>query len=221
MEPPDMLKDQAPLHLEHFHMLKVQVLDKSANQCLGQVHDLLHQSISATRSLAVQLSPPCLYETGLTKAMEWLCDWMHQKHGLKIEMTSKDGFKDICEEIRVLLFQAARELLFNVSKHAGVNECKLTLLRADDQILMCVSDQGTGFDANTVCSRNSRKLDGFGLFSIRERLEYIGGCIDIKSSTGKGTIVCVYAPLVFKKQDNQIEITQNPTQDPTGWLWKE
>ncbi|MCB0073093.1 MAG: PAS domain-containing protein, partial [Caldilineaceae bacterium] len=112
--------------------------------------DAITQSVNAaiatTRSLSVDLSPPVLYDEGLAEAVHWLAAQMKQQHGLKVEVQAQTEEQMLSADLRVLLFQIVRELLFNVVKHAGVAEAVVALARVDGSIRVEVADQGQGFD---------------------------------------------------------------------------
>jgi PAS domain S-box-containing protein len=167
----------------------------AAQQELIQIETLLDQCIDASRSLTAELSPPVLYDGGLLLALEWLGRWMQEKHRLRVAVDTTAAAEPTGEEIKVFLFQAARELLWNVVKHAGVPDAKLTLAVEGDRLRLCVEDRGRGFDPATVQPRpGDTAVGGFGLFSVRERLELLGGSMTIDSAPGRGTRVTLGAP---------------------------
>ena len=98
--------------------------------------------------------------------------------------------KAMSDDIRVMLFQAVRELLVNVVKHAKAQHVTVSAQRLDDKIEICVGDDGVGFDASGPDSLASEKI-GFGLFSIRERISLAGGTFNINSKVGQGTEVTI------------------------------
>ncbi|MEZ4715061.1 MAG: histidine kinase [Caldilineaceae bacterium] len=126
--------------------------------------DAITQSVNAaiatTRSLSVDLSPPVLYDEGLAEAVHWLAAQMKQQHGLKVEVQAQTEEQMLSADLRVLLFQIVRELLFNVVKHAGVTEAVVTLARVDGSIRVEVADQGHGFD---VAKSTEMELYSHGL----------------------------------------------------------
>ena len=83
-----------------------------------------------------------------------------------------------------------RELLVNVVKHAKAQSVKVSVRKVDELINISVEDNGKGFDAAEVASKAT-----FGLFSIRERLEQLGGSFEIKSEPGHGSKITMTAPL--------------------------
>ncbi|NLF31011.1 MAG: response regulator [Planctomycetes bacterium] len=177
-------------------MLASRVGDEHAAS-VHQVHDLLDEAIEAARSLTAELSPPILYEADLPAALEWLGRFMRQRYRLAVEVEVAGDIPPLREDRKVLLFQAARELLFNVIKHAGVNEARVDLAADEEgRIRLTVSDRGAGFDTEAVDSspKGGVSAGGFGLFSIRERLQMLGGCMEIAAVPGGGAAVTLLAP---------------------------
>jgi signal transduction histidine kinase len=86
-----------------------------------------------------------------------------------------------------LLFEAVRELLFNVVKHSGVMAASVQVTREDGKLQVVVADQGSGFDPPGVLVP-TKAGGGFGLFHIRERLDLVGGRMEIESARGKGAL---------------------------------
>jgi len=169
-------------------------LDPSFLESLDEIIELLNTTIKDTRNLISELSPPVLYELGFVPAVEWLCQEMLQKHGIKAGFQDDKRTKSLDSGIRVLLYQAVRELLVNVAKHAESQEANVSISRAGKKIRIEVSDDGIGFD-NSEIGLHADIEGGFGLFSIRERLEPIGGQLKIESEPGNGTKVTLTAPL--------------------------
>lgn len=165
------------------------------NDAFDQVRGLLDEAIGASRSLTVELSPPILHEGGLAAGLEWLKRWMKEKHDLDVELQLDTQEVAEREDVRILLFQAVRELLFNVVKHARVNHARVELaIRNNEQFCIEVTDHGRGFNPEVAFVPRDMK-GGFGLFSIRERLALLGGRLEIESAEGKGAIFRLTAPI--------------------------
>ncbi|MBA7694401.1 Oxygen sensor histidine kinase NreB [subsurface metagenome] len=174
--------------------LRKPTLDASLLESLDEIIELLNTTIKDTRGLISELSPSVLYELGFIPAIEWLCQEMQQKYGIKVSYQDDKRPKPLDEDVRVLLFQAVRELLVNVAKHAESREANVSISRVGNKIRIEVSDDGIGFD-NSEIGLHADIEGGFGLFSIRERLEPIGGQLKIESEPGNGTKVIITAPL--------------------------
>jgi len=161
---------------------------------IDEVRELLDHTIRDTRSLYLELSPPVLYELGFESAVEWLCDQTHKQHGIVCNVHNDAQPKPLGDDFRIVLFQAVRELLFNVAKHAQVTQANVTLERIGDDLRVQVEDTGVGFHPDTETEEVSG-MQGYGLFSIGERISFLGGSFDVQSEPGKGTRVMITAPL--------------------------
>ncbi len=176
----------------HLGILRSQIPDANLRQTVQKVNELLDESLAASRSLTVELSPPILHQGTMCQVLEWLAGWMHDKHGLSVHLEADERANPKREEIRVLVFEAVRELLLNVVKHAKVISVCVRMTQADgEHTQVVVADEGAGFDAARVQSKDDSR---FGLLSIRQRLAALAGRIDIDSTPGKGTRITLVVP---------------------------
>ncbi len=178
-------------------ILRNQLNEAGQREALKQVDDLLSESLRTSRSLTAELSPPVLHEGSLAQVLEWLARWMQDKHGLRVEVEADEQVDPPTQEVRILLFQAVRELLLNIIKHAKVDRARIVMHQLGaDQIRILVADEGAGFDPSQSRTdpHESQSGSGFGLFSIRERLELLGGWMRIDSQAGQGTRIALTAP---------------------------
>ena len=171
---------------------------------LARVHELMDTVIQDTRSLIFEISPPVLYELGFAPALEWLCDQMKERHGVRVDFADADAQIDIAEDLSVILFQAVRELLFNVAKHAATDTAALSLKVQDRHLTIKVVDRGSGFDASALSSAGPN--GGYGLFSIRETLRRFDGALTIESQSDQGTTATVsvaIGPITDKRETTE------------------
>jgi PAS domain S-box-containing protein len=155
----------------------------------------LEEAVDVCRSLTVELSPPILHEGGLAGGFEWLARWMHDTHGLTVDLALDPHVDPVREDVRTVIFGAARELLFNVVKHAKVRHASLELSCPDERHLRVrVSDGGSGFDPEPVLTRAGAPESGFGLVEIRERLALMGGRLEVESAPGRGASLTIVMP---------------------------
>jgi CheY-like chemotaxis protein/anti-sigma regulatory factor (Ser/Thr protein kinase) len=151
--------------------------------------------MAAARSLNFELFPPMLQHSGLPAALTWLANWTRDKYKLDVEVVADPRADSARKDVRTLLFESVREVLFNAVKHAEADRARLELaLDADDQLCITVTDQGIGFDPAALDDRSKAGELGWGLFSIRERLTLLGGRFDVDSAPGRGTRVRLVAP---------------------------
>ena len=160
---------------------------------IEQVRALLDQIIKDARSLIRDLCPQVLYELGIEAAIDWLVEQTQTKYGLPCVAEITPLGRPIKEDRRMILFQATRELLANVAKHARAKQARVILKGDETRVTVQVADDGCGFDPSflTFASSTTR---GFGLFSIRERVALLGGELKIDSAPGQGTRATVTVP---------------------------
>jgi PAS domain S-box-containing protein len=161
---------------------------------LDDVYTLIDQTIQDTRTLTFKISSPILYELGLESAVEWLTEKLHEQHNIKANFFDDGQPKPLDNDIRIVLFRTVRELFINIAKHANAKSVTVTIERDDKNIRIHIADDGVGFDISTMDISIIRK-GGFGLFSIRERLDFLGGKLEIESQKGQGMRVTLVAPL--------------------------
>ncbi len=157
------------------------------------VSELLDQSLAASRTLTAELSPPVLYDAGLGPALQWLARHFLEKHGLNIDVEFAPLAEPRTEDLRIFLFDAVREALFNVTKHSEVTKAHINGFRgAEGRIHLVISDEGKGF--NPASLQGGGRSEGFGLFSIQQRIKHLGGQLEIHSAPGKGTRLTLVGP---------------------------
>lgn len=145
------------------------------------------ECIDITRSLASELSPSVLHQCGLAAGFGWLRDWFGEKYGFNLEVSADESLMPE-EDISITLFQCVREIVFNSVKHSSVKSARLTMVCDDDSFVnISIEDQGAGFDAEALVLQDSWK-GGVGLFSVRERVELLGGVMLIDSALGQGHV---------------------------------
>jgi PAS domain S-box-containing protein len=174
--------------------LRHTVPKSAAAKGLDRVCDLIDQSMQDARSLAFELSNPVLYEVGLDAAIEsWLGRQIGERAGIQCEFESElEGVK-LDETTSVVLFQAVREVLTNIVKHAQATHVKTRIYRNGPEVCVAIEDNGVGFDP-AVLAWSADRQRGVGLFNVQERLEYFKGRLAIRSSPGQGTMVTLSMP---------------------------
>lgn len=178
-----------------------------------EAHQWLNDAIKIVRQLTVDLSPPVLQGEGLVDALAWLATNLQKVYGFTAVIDAAHNFSAIDEDMRVLLFQIVRELLFNVIKHAHIDHATVTL-REDEaaQLVITVEDTGRGFDIEFAEVMHE---GGFGLFSIRERLRLFGGQMLITSAPNHGTRIILSIPSTLPIAGHESLGQQPPTARPS------
>ncbi|HEY7534253.1 MAG TPA: PAS domain S-box protein, partial [Nitrospiraceae bacterium] len=160
---------------------------------LKDADELMDRCLTYTRTLVAELMPPTLREFGLAAGIRWLAESM-AKQGLYVDVDLPVVSPPMSEDHTRLLYQCVRELLFNVLKHSGAKHASVTMMENEHkQLSIMVRDEGGGCDPAGVMEAKEGK---FGLFSIRERMEAIGGWMEIQSQLGSGTTVILGVGIV-------------------------
>jgi signal transduction histidine kinase len=177
-------------------LLSAALRSKDPEQSARAMHtgiEHIEREIANLRALITELRPAALDELGLGVAIEALLD-RHREHSgfeidARISLPGTPGDADRLEaEIEMTVYRLIQEALTNVAKHANASTAGVVVQHTDGNLLVEVSDNGTGFDA-------SAPSGGFGLTGMRERVSQAGGSLDIASSSSDGTIVRASVPL--------------------------
>jgi PAS domain S-box-containing protein len=172
-----------------------QDLGEGQRQDLNQVYDLLIESLRTARTLSTQMAPYILYERGLAPALEWLARTMEETYPIEVETRIDPDILLEQEDMKVFLFESTRELLFNAVKHAQSPSARIELAGdAPDLLRITVSDKGQGFDVDRILPELGQE-ECFGLLSVRERLELMGGRLEIESEPGGGASFHLVVPM--------------------------
>jgi signal transduction histidine kinase len=155
---------------------------------LGLVNALVERAARSARALMYRISPPVLFDLGLTPALEWLADDMYRTYGLKVQLHECGSIPrlPLDDTVRAVLFRCVRELLTNVAKHAKVSAAEIAIFRDENTLSVSVSDGGVGFDPKLVGKPGV--TERFGLVSVRERIGFVGGQLMIDALPGDGTV---------------------------------
>lgn len=179
--------------------LKVSVIKKINTSVKLQVAiddccRVMEQVNHKMRAMALQLAPPLLDQRGLVSTLQWLAEEVRRVYGIEVDVMD-DGSVEVMDSVVLeALFRAVRELLLNVYKHAGVTRAAVSIAQGiGGTVIVSVSDEGAGFDNNSIVATNGRAA--YGLLGIRERLGFLGGTMLIRSDVGDGTTVYMKAPL--------------------------
>ncbi len=167
---------------------------EEAAESLAEIMRFVTAAIQETRSLTFQISPPILYKFGLSPALEWLAEEIEKQHALRIRFEDDGEPKPLDDSSSILLFRAARELVYNMVKHAQAREAGIFVGRNEGHVKIVIEDDGIGFNTAEL-ENNFRKSMGYGLLSIQEKLNHIGGRLKIESERNQGSKFVLIAPL--------------------------
>jgi PAS domain S-box-containing protein len=169
-------------------------LPPAAGAAVRQIGKTVGDLIRTTQSITYDLSNPVLYERGLVAAIqEWIQEEYTPKYAVRVSFRNATRKLDLPAEQLVFVYRTVRELLINVAKHAQTQIAAVTIQRRHGRVRITVLDDGAGFDPDKSPDRFGSQSH-YGLFSIRERMDYLGGTMTIESHSGQGTCVTLILP---------------------------
>jgi signal transduction histidine kinase len=156
---------------------------------LGEASQTLRQVHASTQRVIADLSPPGLYELGLEPALQWLAVYMRGRDNLHVALHVNVDDRAFDLEMRILIFKLIRELLRNVVKHARVNAATVNVSMTPRHLRLEVIDDGVGFEWQLSLFETPR--EGFGLWSVAERIREANGEMTVDTAPGHGCKVSV------------------------------
>lgn len=160
-------------------------LSPVVNQC-----EQIKASINELRSIAMALHPAMLDNLGLLVTLDWCCREFQETHpGLSLYKAISVTEDEIPQSAKLAIYRIIQEALTNIAKHACASQISVHLRSSQGQIKLTVNDNGRGFER-----RNSKKMDGLGLTSMRERAEQLHGTFHLETRPGGGTTLQVLLP---------------------------
>jgi PAS domain S-box-containing protein len=173
-------------------LAKTVAAESGAAPLIDELNGLLADASHEVRSLTSKLSPPALMDLGLVPALSGLAAEMERVYGLAVRIVDDGAPKPLSQTQAAILFRAVRELLINVSKHAGTPSARVEARTLGRMLRVIVEDPGCGIGDWRGAVMEGK---GFGLYSVHERLTFLGGTMEIRSRPGDGTAVIVEIPL--------------------------
>ncbi len=161
-------------------------------ECEGLL-EYINQVIDDVRRLSLALSPTVLEDLGLASALHWLVSYLSKIPSLKITADIDDIDHLIPRNHWITIYRVMQEALTNVGKHAQAENVAVVVRRHDDRVAFSVEDDGKGFDPEQASMKNAS--EGFGLMTMNERVNMMGGILDLWSREEKGTRVTFSIPV--------------------------
>jgi signal transduction histidine kinase len=163
---------------------------------LAQCAHLAEESIKEVRTIAYLLYPPMLEEVGLKSAIPWYLDGFSARSGIRTAFEVSPDFLRLSRDAEVALFRVLQESLTNVHRHSGSGTADVRLSREGNNGVLEVRDHGRGIAPSIMqsCVVDRMSAFGIGLRGMRERLQQLGGRLEVVSAE-TGTTVRAIVPL--------------------------
>ncbi|WP_047865222.1 sensor histidine kinase [Rubrobacter aplysinae] len=166
-----------------------------ARRHVEQAKQTSRENLAEARRLVAALRPEILESYSLPEALRRLATRTSEDAGIPVDLNVTGDPDETPQELQVTLLRAAQEALANARRHARASRVDLTLSYTTDLLLLDVQDDGVGFDPTFSERNGDGGSDGFGLRSMRERVETLGGELLVESDPGSGTTLAVWLPL--------------------------
>jgi two-component system, NarL family, sensor histidine kinase UhpB len=175
---------------QRVQLAKLTPSDKPTEERLADIQTLLEQTMTDLRRFTSALRPIYLEDLGLVAALETLAREVSQSAGVPIEFRKSGPENRLVTEVELALYRLAQEALSNATRHSHAAHIVLSVAFSPEKVTLTVSDDGIGFK---VPENPAEFVSGghFGLLGMHERVELIGGLLEIHSEPGKGTRVSV------------------------------
>lgn len=179
----------AKMQLENgIRQIKLENLEQESN--FKNTSKMIDEAVSELRNLSHDLMPNSLLKHGLVSATREFLDRLSHTGAVKVSLTINNLDERLSPTVETVLYRVIQELVNNVIKHANASELFIQLIKHDDNIVMLVEDNGTGFEVN-----NKLEQSGIGLKNIKARIEFLNGKIHWDSTINRGTTVNLEIPL--------------------------
>jgi two-component system, NarL family, sensor kinase len=167
--------------------------DDALKTLVQQTKDIAYECSAKIRSVAYLLHPPLLGEAGLSMAIPWLAEGFEQRSGIHVTLEISSDVGRYRDEVEIAIFRIVQEGLANVLRHSGSPVAKISLQPKERWLELAVSDRGKGHMCD-VLQQTCDKRSGIGISGMRDRVEQLGGCLNIECND-KGTTVKATIPL--------------------------
>jgi len=173
-------------------------LSESEQNALTESISLAEQSMTGIRTVSYLLHPPFLDEAGLLSALRWYAGGFAERSRIQVDLDLPESLERLPLDTETVLFRIVQESLTNIHRHAGSETARIRLRRDAETLLLEIEDRGQGIpDALLKHITSSGSGVGVGIAGMHERIEELGGRLEVTSSQhGKtGTTVRVWLPL--------------------------
>jgi signal transduction histidine kinase len=174
-------------------LLGLRALEESGGDdvgaAVGDLRELVVQTLQDVRRLAVELRPTALDDFGLGAALERLASTFSDQTGTTVELESRLGDDRLPSDVETVLYRIVQEALTNVVKHAQAEHVSIVLQRKGSAVTAVIEDDGRGF------AGGHQRDGGLGLVGMKERVELVNGRLEIESAEGAGTTLVVEVPV--------------------------
>ncbi|MCX7923423.1 MAG: sensor histidine kinase [Clostridia bacterium] len=163
---------------------------------LQQLKRIVRESLQDVRKIIYNLRPMSLDDLGLVPTLQRFIMTFQEEAGIAVSFKTRGVYEDTKPVISLTVFRIVQEAISNINKHAHAQNVIINLEFLDEYLKLYVYDDGKGFNIEDLKVKSDDINSGFGLFSMRERVELLNGEFEINSEKGKGTRLNITIPLI-------------------------
>jgi signal transduction histidine kinase len=167
---------------------------KEVRHQMRGMHDLLQHTLDGVHKIIFDLRPSMLDHLGLVPSIRWLAKTRLEAKGVRVHFEEQGETRRLEPEVETAIFRVIQEAVANISRHSAARNVSIVYGTGRDHVYVWVEDDGIGFEQVDL-SDAPDSLRGLGLLGMQERLELLGGDLDIESSPGNGTRLHIRMPV--------------------------
>jgi len=164
-------------------------LSEEQSEIITDSKGLAENVIHEVRTISHLLHPPLLDEMGLPSALKWYVEGFSKRSGIEMQLDLSPDFGRLPAESEIAIFRVVQEALTNVHRHSGSKRATVRLFGSKDTVGIEVADSGKGIPAQKRAAFAAGGAMGVGLRGMRERIEQLGGTIELRSGSSGTTVV--------------------------------
>lgn len=167
---------------------------------LKQLKRIVRESLQDVRKIIYNLRPMSLDDLGLVPTLQRYIMTFQEDTGIVVSFNTKGAYDNIKPVISLTVFRIVQEAISNINKHANARNAAINLEFRDEELTLHIYDDGKGFSVEKLTDKSGNINSGFGLLSMRERIELLNGELKINSEMGKGTRINIVIPFIYEEE---------------------
>ncbi len=168
---------------------------RESKKILQDLVSIIQNAVVEARRISISLRPAIIDQLGIIATISWYCRGYRKIYsGLQIQQQFDLEETRVPDPLKIVIYRVLQESLTNIAKHSNAQAVQISLADTNGGIQLKVEDNGPGFDVTDI-KLNQETGSGFGLVSMRERVELSGGVFTIITKKGEGTTIQAFWPV--------------------------
>jgi len=180
------------------------LIDSDIDKAKNEIHGLksaVRECLNDVRKIIYNLRPMSLDDLGVIPTLQRYVSKVKEESGIHISFKFRGCFDDISSVVSLTTFRLIQEALSNIRKHSKAENAVVNLENLETELKLYIYDDGVGFDTKAKNAFSQDSNSGFGLMSMKERIDLLNGRLLLNSSIGKGTRINIVIPLITEEEN--------------------